>query len=271
MSEKADNTNGQTAFWFDGFFEPSFTPVPDVLFDALAPNLSESELRVALYIMRRTFGFKKHSDAISINQLIGGITTRDGRMLDSGTGMSRQGVMRGVKGLEVKGVITVRKDVSEDGVNQINLYSLRFRPQGVVYERDYGSLPSRPGVVTDVDPQETVKQNTEDSNVRKIPTEKFVGKRYDATRGELVGFIGDFAREFRDSAPLSSSVTRAVNSYRASGLDLDAFIAAMMEARGITKERTSGIRAGDGGRKSMMGYFFAVLQDLTSPDDQRRA
>src|SRR4051812_15426338 len=100
MSEKSDNPDGQPAYWFDGFEAPTFTPVPDSLFDEIAPNLTEAELRVVLYIMRRTFGFKKQSDAISINQLIGGIQTRDGRVIDRGTGMSRQGVMRGVKGLE---------------------------------------------------------------------------------------------------------------------------------------------------------------------------
>src|SRR6266508_5047024 len=91
------------SFQFDGFSAPNGTFVPDDVFDVLMPELSEAELRVLLYVIRRTFGFKKNSDTISINQLIGGIKTRDGRVLDRGTGMSRQGVMRGVKGLLEKG------------------------------------------------------------------------------------------------------------------------------------------------------------------------
>ncbi len=167
-------TNSDTIFRYQGFPSPNGTVVPDDVFDVLMPELSEAELRVLLYIIRRTFGFKKNSDTISINQLIGGIKTREGRVLDRGTGMSRQGVMRGVKGLLEKGVITVRKEVGEDGVNQVNLYSLRFRQGhetgdgGVVYDVDHGSERRRPPVVNDVDPQQTALQQTERhrSNVR---------------------------------------------------------------------------------------------------------
>ena len=37
-----------------------------MLFDELLPYLSEAELKVLLYIVRRTFGFKKEADAISV-------------------------------------------------------------------------------------------------------------------------------------------------------------------------------------------------------------
>ena len=53
--------------------------MPDAFFDVVAPQLSEAELRVALYIIRRTFGFKKDSDTISLRQMVEGITTKDGR------------------------------------------------------------------------------------------------------------------------------------------------------------------------------------------------
>ena len=65
---------------FAGFQSPNYTPVPDELFDELLPDLGEAELRVPLYIVRRTFGFKKDSDSISLSQMIGGITTRDRRL-----------------------------------------------------------------------------------------------------------------------------------------------------------------------------------------------
>ncbi len=38
--------------------------------------------------MRRTFGFKKDSDHIALSQLLNGIATRDGRILDRGVGLS---------------------------------------------------------------------------------------------------------------------------------------------------------------------------------------
>ena len=41
---------------FEGFSSPNYTQVPDELFDILMPSLTDAELRVLLYIIRRTFG-----------------------------------------------------------------------------------------------------------------------------------------------------------------------------------------------------------------------
>src|SRR5438046_638004 len=77
-------------FEFTGFSAPRYTQVPDELFDILLPILTEAELKVTLYIIRRTFGFKKDSDDISFRQLEKGITTKDGKVLDRGTGLSKK-------------------------------------------------------------------------------------------------------------------------------------------------------------------------------------
>jgi hypothetical protein len=47
---------------FPGFQFPTTTPVPDEVFDVLMPQLRGAELKVLLYICRRTFGFKKASE-----------------------------------------------------------------------------------------------------------------------------------------------------------------------------------------------------------------
>src|SRR3954467_12317822 len=99
---------------FDGFASPNFTQVPDELFDVLLPALADCELRVLLYIVRRTFGFKRDADAISLSQLVSGITTRDGRVLDRGTGLSKATVARGLKGLRDKGVIESERQQSAE-------------------------------------------------------------------------------------------------------------------------------------------------------------
>jgi len=93
-------------FYYEGFIKDIGTVVPDDLFDVIAPRLKESELRVLLYIVRHTFGWRKYSDAISLSQLTDGIRKRDGRVQDLGTGMSRKAVIAGVKGLVEKGIIT---------------------------------------------------------------------------------------------------------------------------------------------------------------------
>ncbi|MEN6402537.1 MAG: hypothetical protein ABFD94_11405 [Armatimonadia bacterium] len=146
-------------FRYEGFSTPNGTIVPDDVFDVLAPRLSEAELRVLLYIVRRTFGFKKNADAISLKQLTDGITARDGRILDSGTGMSRKGVIAGIKGLLDKGVINVQKRLDDRGENQVNVYTLRFR-EGVVTSGNYRSNPNTLPGVTDGYPQESALQES---------------------------------------------------------------------------------------------------------------
>jgi len=98
---------------FPGFRSPKYTQVPDELFDELLSQLNESELKVLLYIVRRTFGFKKDRDNISIAQICNGIETKKGKVLDKGTGLGKSSVIRAVKGLEDKNIIIAdrRKDL----------------------------------------------------------------------------------------------------------------------------------------------------------------
>jgi hypothetical protein len=63
-------------YHFGGFQSPAFTQMPNAVVDELLPELNEGELKVLLYIVRRTFGFQRDSDDISIKQLVEGITTR---------------------------------------------------------------------------------------------------------------------------------------------------------------------------------------------------
>ena len=89
---------------FEGFISPRYTQVPDEMFDELMAHLSGAELKVLLYIIRRTFGFKKDSDNISLKQICHGIITRDGEVLDHGTGLSLSTVQIALKGLIEKTV-----------------------------------------------------------------------------------------------------------------------------------------------------------------------
>ena len=73
MSKKRDER--ERSIVFDGYWKPTYTMVPDQLFDEQLPYLSGAELKVLLYIMRRTFGFKKDSDDISFSQICDAITT----------------------------------------------------------------------------------------------------------------------------------------------------------------------------------------------------
>src|SRR5438093_644262 len=95
---------------FAGFAPSNMTPVPDEFFDLLAPQLGEAEIRVLLYIFRRTFGFKKTSDDISLRQLVEGIRKRDGARLDHGAGVAKSAAVRAIKGLEARGIIVTQRN-----------------------------------------------------------------------------------------------------------------------------------------------------------------
>jgi len=112
---------------FKGFSRPNTTPTPDEVFDIFMTQLTHAELKVLLYIIRRTFGFKKDTDSISLNQISNGITTKDGRELDRGAGLSKQGAITAVQNLEKKGLIVVGRVKTKDGYNHVNVYKLRFK------------------------------------------------------------------------------------------------------------------------------------------------
>lgn len=253
------------SYRFRGFSSPNYTQTPNELFDELLPELSESELKVLLYVIRRTFGFGKDFDAISINQLAEGITTRDGRILDRGTGLSRTSVKKATSSLVDKGVLTVRKVKSEDGDYESNVFSLRFREVG--QNMAYPRSESDPPVGQNLTPQEKDEQNHREQDLENSKGPRSVDK-YDGDREVLGNYITDFAREFNDRAPIASSITRVQNLYRSSGLPLEDFIEVLYQARQITKERSGAIRGqmDESGRKQRMAYFFRVVEDLLTKE-----
>ena len=112
---------------FTGFDLPTTTPVPDQVFDELMPYLSGAELKVLLYICRRTFGFRKTTDDISLRQICSGIITRDGRVLDSGTGLSIGSVISALKALEEANIIVANRNMSPERGFETTTFALNFR------------------------------------------------------------------------------------------------------------------------------------------------
>ena len=86
-------------------------------------------------------------------------------------------------------------------------------------------------------------------------------------RERLRAYLGDFAAELGDEASLASSITRALNLFRAAGVPPECWGGRLYQARAITQERTAQITkpSRDGRshrRKNKMPYFFEVLEDL---------
>lgn len=114
-------------FVFGGFASPHYTQVPDDFFDVLMAELTPPEFKVcAYYIVRRTFGWKKEADTISLAQMVHGIRRRDGSHVDRGTGLSKPTVVAAIKGLLAKGVIVRELNSSPDKGNEATTYALRL-------------------------------------------------------------------------------------------------------------------------------------------------
>jgi hypothetical protein len=111
---------------FQGFTYPTTTPVPDLLFDHVMQDLNEGELKVLLYIIRRTFGFKKQSDDISLAQMVEGIVTREGKILDRGTGLSKKTIMAALRSLKDKNLIEATRNRDEEKGNLPTSYRLKM-------------------------------------------------------------------------------------------------------------------------------------------------
>jgi hypothetical protein len=111
---------------FKGYSKPNYTPVPDELFDEQLPDLSGAELKVLLYIIRRTFGFKKESDNISLNQLLHGITTKEDVVLDRGTGLSKKTLLDTIRNLIEKNLIISERRRSKEKGDEPTTYRLNI-------------------------------------------------------------------------------------------------------------------------------------------------
>jgi len=105
-----------------GFAKPTTTQTPDALLDYWLSRLTGAELRVALYAVRRTYGFGRDEDAIALDQFLHGITTRDGTVLDEGIGVSRRALLYAIKSLGEKGLLQKARQLDREGRDTTSTY-----------------------------------------------------------------------------------------------------------------------------------------------------
>lgn len=192
--------NGQ----FIGFASPRYTQVPDELFDDLLPDLTGAELKVLMYVIRRTFGFKRDSDHISLSQMVQGITRKDGSVLDRGTGLTKESVIKAARTLVGKGILVRTRVTSVDKGFESTEYSLKiaqFSPMSEKLTRELVGQ-NRQALVKSSDIQETVKQETD------ITLEKDIHRpltdEQQALVGEILAVCGDeHSRRFYQSVALA--------------------------------------------------------------------
>ena len=100
-----------------GVLVPSAFQVPnEVVDEGWLKELGGAEIKVLLYIIRKTFGFNKIAgDRIPLSQII------------AGTGLARQSTVSAIRVLEQCELIRVIRGVSADGTRKINFYQLITR------------------------------------------------------------------------------------------------------------------------------------------------
>ncbi len=100
-----------------GILVPSAFQVPnEVIDDGWLRELSGGEIKVLLYIIRKTFGFNKiGGDRIPLSQII------------MGTGLARQSAVSAIAVLEKCQLVRVIRGMSADGSKNINFYQLITR------------------------------------------------------------------------------------------------------------------------------------------------
>jgi phage replication O-like protein O len=126
-------------------FKPNTTPYPNFLFEIMH-TLCESEIKVLNAIVRKTYGWHKEKDKISLSQMM------------KLTGLSRQACHDGKEGLIAKGIIQM------EVIDGISEYMVVVPDQSIkktslletkepVYLGDQGGLLETKKVVVEVDSQ----------------------------------------------------------------------------------------------------------------------
>ncbi len=118
--------NDPTLAQWPGVSRPNYSPIPDDYIDFAMAMLKGAEFKVLMYIARRTFGFKRQSDRISLTQICSGITRKDGTVIERGTGLSRQGAVSAIHSLIDQGYIHEERSNSDERGNEVNTYTIVF-------------------------------------------------------------------------------------------------------------------------------------------------
>ncbi|MFA4833600.1 MAG: hypothetical protein WC619_01990 [Patescibacteria group bacterium] len=90
-------------------FVPNSTQTPNIAIDFLMAHLPEAEFKALVYIYRRTFGFQKSGDTISLSQFTNGMTGKNREHLDYGTGLSKTSNIKAIASLKRLGLVLVIK------------------------------------------------------------------------------------------------------------------------------------------------------------------
>lgn len=110
---------------FPGFYDPeaNYSRMPHQLI-GLLPDLKEAELKIVLYLIRHTWGYHDAEKPITIDEFCNGRRRSDGSRIDGGTGLSENGVRKGLEGAIKKGIVVNSRTDDSDKARIKKYYSL---------------------------------------------------------------------------------------------------------------------------------------------------
>lgn len=155
--------------------KPNYTQTPNILFDEIMRDLNGAELKVILAVIRKTFGWHKERDRISLTQL------------EEMTGLSRQGILNAIHGKKkeksVIGGLVNKGYIKIIETKQGNVYELVVNE---VDQQETASQLSRLEVVNKVDQESglasQLSRHTKESNINKLSKEIYeeIEKAYES-------------------------------------------------------------------------------------------
>ena len=210
---------------------PNTTQIPNLILDHLLPVLEQAETRCILYICRRTFGFGKNKDRISLTQFTNGIKTKDGQILDKGTGLSRPAVVWALQRLVAAGVVYSEKttkgtfyelnlnmniEAAIKIITEIRVSHNKERnnkpKQGKLFKvvkqvnqltkLTKSGLPSKPEVVNQVNPQNLEKPSNKTKSIAPADAGATVDKKQHKPHTEFIEFWHNTVKQTRGIKPL---------------------------------------------------------------------
>ena len=112
---------------FQGWDDPNFVPIPQLFFENHLATLKYGEMKVLLYLFRRTYGFRRDSDCVPISQFLDGKKDKNGKRVDRGVGLTKVSLLSALRGLVSKNMIFREQRYGNRGGNIASSYRLNLK------------------------------------------------------------------------------------------------------------------------------------------------
>lgn len=124
LQQRAAERNAEWRGYFDLL---TWTHVPDLLITFWLPQLSGSELKVTLYVVRHTYGYHREIASISFERFLNGTFRRDGTRLDWGAGVKRTQIKEALPALVECGILVRERRQDQQGGDTASAYAVNLR------------------------------------------------------------------------------------------------------------------------------------------------